>query len=319
MVLKREPSFFYPEADTSLNHYYSYRSFLKKKFGKPVIKIPVNGGFSCPNRDGTKSTVGCLFCDNRSFSPVAHLLEKSPREQLVEAISRIRKVNVVFLPYLQPFSNTYGNVEALRSVYEPLLEVDRVIGLAIGTRPDCFSETVYSYLAELSKRTYLSIELGLQSSHDGTLAASNRGHTYKEFTEAVYSLSRLGIESVAHVMLGLPGETPEMMVTTAQRLAELPLTGVKIHQLMIITGTEYEALYKKNEIRLFSVDEYAEVLSAFLRHLRPDQHIHRIVANSTVENGLIAPEWSADKMGTLHTLQHYLNSHAVRQGEWFRS
>jgi len=281
------------------------------------MKIPVNGGFSCPNRDGTKSTTGCLFCDNRSFSPVALQPEKSPKEQFVEAMSRSRK-SAVFIPYLQPFSNTYGDVAVLRSVYEPLLEIDGVVGLAIGTRPDCFSEPVYTYLAELSTRTYLSIELGLQSSHDRTLVSCNRGHTFKEFTDAVFTLSSLGIESVAHVMLGLPGETPEMMVTTAQQLAELPLSGVKMHQLMIIAGTEYEALYRKNEIRLFSVEEYAEVLSTFLGHLRPDQHIHRIVANSTVENGLIAPDWSADKMGTLRKLQHYMNMHAVRQGEWYR-
>lgn len=284
-----------------------------------MIKIPVNGGFSCPNRDGTKSDTGCLFCDNRSFSPVAHQLEKSPREQLTEAISRTRRDNVLFLPYLQPFSNTYGDVDVLRSIYEPLIEVDGVVGLAIGTRPDCFSEQVYAYLTELSSRTYLSIELGLQSSHDRTLAACNRGHTFQEFADAVHALSSAGIETIAHVMLGLPGETREMILTTARLLADLPLTGVKIHQLMIIAGTEYEEMYKRNEIRLFTVDEYAEVLSAFLSYLRPDQHIHRIVANSTVENGLIAPDWSADKMETLLILQRYMSMHKVRQGRMYRS
>lgn len=281
------------------------------------MKIPVNGGFSCPNRDGTKSTTGCFFCDNRSFSPVAHQLEKPPEEQLREAISRTCRKNVAFLPYLQPFSNTYGPVEKLRAVYEPLLEVDGVIGLAVGTRPDCFAEPVITYLGELAIDNYLSIELGLQSAHNETLKVCNRGHSFEEFTVMVERLSRMRIETVAHVMLGLPGETSEMMIATARRLAQLPCSGVKIHQLMIIEGTEFEEMYRKNGIRLFSIEEYAEVLSEFLRCLRPDQHIHRIVANAAVENGLIAPMWSADKMGTLQQLQRYLAAHNVRQGEHY--
>jgi uncharacterized protein len=282
------------------------------------MKIPVNGGFSCPNRDGTKSTTGCFFCDNRSFSPVAHQLGKIPEEQLLDAISGIRRKNVAFLPYLQPFSNTYGSVEYLRSIYEPLLAVEGVIGLAVGTRPDCFPEPVFEYLGGLARTTYLSIELGLQSIHNKTLEACNRGHTFEEFIKVVERLSRMRIESVAHVMLGLPGETSEMMIATAKRLAQIPCSGVKIHQLMIIKGTEFEKKHIKNEVRLFSVEEYAEVLSEFLRYLRPDQHIHRIVANATVENGLIAPMWSADKMGTLQQLQRYMTVHNVWQGEHYQ-
>ncbi len=296
-------------------HYNTYRSYLKERFGKPVLKIPVNGGFSCPNRDGTKSTTGCLFCDNRSFSPVADRSAEPPLQQLRLIASRPGAAGKLLLPYLQPFSNTYGSAEELRSIYEPLLEVPDVIGLAVGTRPDCFSEETYRYLADLARRTYLSIELGLQSSHDTTLAQCNRGHTWDDFRNAVSRLSACGIETVAHVMLGLPGETPAMMYESAIRLASLPVNGIKIHQLMIVGGTEFADWYAAGKCSVFSLEAYAEVLCGFLERLRPDQHIHRIVADATKENGLIAPNWSADKTATLQCIRKYMDKHDIRQGK----
>jgi len=285
-----------------------------------VLKIPINGGFSCPNRDGVKSTVGCFFCDNRSFSPVADERILSPVEQLTSALSRRKAMGKPVLPYLQPFSNTYGTVETLKEVYEPLLHQSGVIGLAIGTRPDCFTEDIHRYLAELAERTYLSVELGLQSSHDGTLEVCNRGHTFDDFKKTLYRLSSDGIETVAHVMIGLPGETEAMMIQTAKRLAALPCTGVKIHQLMVIEGTEFAEWYKVRKLSVFTVEEYARLLAAFLTHLRPDQHIHRIVADATRENGLVAPLWSADKMAALSVINKYMDERGVRQGsEWILS
>lgn len=295
-------------------HYLSYRSVLKERFGKPVLKLPLNGGFSCPNRDGGKSTEGCFFCDNRSFSPAA-LHTVSALDQLKERIAKVRDPHrYCILPYLQPFSNTYGAPEVLRSVYEPLITVPGVIGLAIGTRPDCFSDEIYSYLAELATRTWITLELGLQSAHDTTLAACNRGHTFAAFESAVTTLAAAGIETVAHVMLGLPGETPVMMRQTAQALAELPCTGVKIHQLMIIGGTRYEALYRSGEVAVLTVEAYAELLMEFMSYLRPDQHIHRIMADASVANGLVAPLWSADKMGALQKIHATMDRCGFKQG-----
>ncbi|MBN1308427.1 MAG: TIGR01212 family radical SAM protein [Chitinispirillaceae bacterium] len=298
-------------------HYLSYRSVLKSRYGLPVLKVPVNAGFSCPNRDGTKSAAGCRFCDNRSFSPVALRQAASPAEQVHRALSRRRDRIGEVLPYLQPFSNTYGTVEELKRRYEPLLEVPGVIGLAVGTRPDCFTEEIFRYLAGLARRTYLSIEIGLQSAHDATLSLCNRGHTFADFSTAVTRLSSDTIETVAHVMLGLPGENAAMMLHTADRLAALPLTGVKIHQLMIIEGTEFAAWYRTGRLAVLSLDEYAKLLCGFLSHLRPDQQIHRIMADSTAEKGLVAPSWSADKTGSLQVIHRYMHEHATRQGSQY--
>lgn len=294
-------------------HYFNYSSYLKKRFGAPVARIPLNGGFSCPNRDGTKSTLGCAFCDNRAFSPVARGMVP-PLEQLMQSIARLKKRYNVYVAYLQPFSNTYGPVARLKEVYEPLLKVPGVVGMSLGTRPDCLEPDTYDYLGELASRTFLSVELGLQSSHGATLSLVNRGHTYDEFVRAVRQLSGLGIETVAHVMLGLPGETPTMMFETASRLAALPVRGVKIHQLMIIKATAMERLYAEGKAEAQTLSEYAPLLAGFLERLRPDQHIHRIMADSREENGLIAPLWSADKNGSLAFIQKYMDENGVVQG-----
>jgi radical SAM protein (TIGR01212 family) len=293
--------------------YNSYRTYLKNRFGGPVLKIPVNGGFSCPNRDGTKSIDGCTFCDNRSFSPVA-LSEWDVTRQVTDVISRVGKRFSLFIPYLQPFSNTYGSVERLRSVYEPLLKIPGVCGLAIGTRPDCISNEIYEYLSDISKRTYLSVELGLQSGDNGLLSACNRGHTVEEFSAAVEKLAELGIETVAHCMIGLPGETKEMMIATATLCARLPLHGVKIHQLMIIRDTALELMHSAGEVPVFSLLEYTKYLCAFLSILRPQQYIHRLMADSTPQNGLIAPLWSARKAQSLQFIAHYMDENNVVQG-----
>ncbi|MCX7727349.1 MAG: TIGR01212 family radical SAM protein, partial [Chitinispirillaceae bacterium] len=218
------------------------------------------------------------------------------------------------LPYLQPFSNTYGSVEMLKEVYEPLLSFPNVVGLAIGTRPDCFTEETYDYLYELSKKTYLSVELGLQTIHNSTLQLCNRGHTFEDFEKTVRRLSELGIECVAHVILGLPTETEEMMLETAKKISELPCAGVKIHQLMIIKGTEFEKWYLERRIKVFELDEYSKIVSMFISFLRPDQHIHRIMSDSNINRGLIAPLWSAEKNRAILKIYQYMKEHNITQG-----
>lgn len=300
--------------EPQVSRYNSYRRYLKSKFGKSVLKIPINGGFSCPNRDGVKSFLGCIFCDNRSFSPAAESKE-SLLLQLTSAINRSNGKYSAFLPYFQPFSNTYGSVERLKAAYEPMLSVADVIGLAVGTRPDCFTDDTFCYLEDLAERTYLSIELGLQSSHDLTLERLNRGHTFLDFCHAVEKLNRIGIETVAHVMLGLPGETKQMMIETAKKLALLPVSGVKIHQLMIIRGTELENSYNKGLVAPLTLQEYTEILCDFLSVLRPDQHIHRLMADSRTEFGLVAPAWSEHKLQSLSEINSYMERENVRQGD----
>jgi radical SAM protein (TIGR01212 family) len=294
-------------------HYHSYSTYLKNRFGVPVLKIPIHGGFSCPNRDGTLSGCGCSFCDNRAFSPAVDA-EVSPVRQLQSSINTAPGRFKAFIAYLQPFTNTYGSVERLAAVYEPLTQVRGVVGLSIGTRPDCIGDEVTACLADLSQRTYLTVELGLQSSYDHTLAAINRGHGYDAFIDAVRRLSARGIENVAHVMLGLPGENDAMMFKTAQRLAALPVQGVKFHQLMIIKGTRMEKLYTSGKVAPLTLESYAPLLCGCIERLRPDQHIHRIMADTRPERGLIAPDWSANKQHSLQFIQGYMDRHEVMQG-----
>jgi radical SAM protein (TIGR01212 family) len=259
-----------------------------------VAEIPVDAGFSCPNRDGTKGIGGCAFCDNRAFSPALNN-PLPPAEQVRAIINKCSHKYNLFLPYLQPFSNTYAPVGRLRTVYESLLAIKGVVGLAIGTRPDCFDEPTYEYLGELARKTYISAELGLQSGHDEILGQMNRGHTVKDFKDAVRRLDGLGAEPAAHVILGWPGETDEMAEETASMLAEMPVRGVKIHQLMVIKSTPLERMYRSGKLPELSLERYAGLLRKFVSRLRPDQCIHRVAAHSTTEQGLVAPMWSESR------------------------
>jgi radical SAM protein (TIGR01212 family) len=301
-----------------VQHYTSYSSFLKRRFGKPVAKIPVNGGFSCPNRDGTLSRSGCAFCDNNAFSPVAGAAADLSG-QVHSAIHRMSRHFTSFIVYAQPFSNTYGTVERLRAVYEPLVRINGVVGVSIGTRPDCFTEEIYAYLAGLSKRTFLTVEIGLQSSHDATLRAINRGHGFGAFVSAVKRLADLGVETAAHVILGLPGESAAMMFETADRLASLPVQGVKFHQLMVVKGTAMEQMYAEGGVTPLSIGEYSPVVCGCIERLRPNQCVHRIMADMRAGNGLIAPSWSADKQESIRYLHEYMETHRVEQGKQYVS
>jgi radical SAM protein (TIGR01212 family) len=300
-----------------LPHYLSYRSYLKKRFGTSVLKIPLNAGFSCPNRDGTISSDGCSFCDNRSFSPVA-ITTASIVDQLRFAMERDRRRHEAFIAYLQPFSNTYGTQKHLEEIYEPIIACPGVVGLAIGTRPDCFEKDVFDYLETVSKRTYLSVEIGLQSGSDATLTFNRRGHDVAAFTNAVHELSGRGIETVAHVMIGLPPDAfAADAIATAKLLSSLPVTGIKIHQLMIIRDTLMQQWYEKGEVAALPIETYADILCDFLSHVRPDQHIHRIMADSTEKCGLIAPLWSSieEKTKSIAYIHGVMDKKNLMQGE----
>jgi hypothetical protein len=300
-----------------VRHYNTYSAYLKKRFGTAVLKVPLNAGFSCPNRDGTKSSDGCAFCDNQAFSPAAK--SSGPLlEQFSSAIARAPRRYGRFIAYLQPFSNTYGTLERLKAAYEPLLALPGLAGLGIGTRPDCISDEAYAYLGECAKRTCLSVELGLQTSHDETLALINRGHTFAEFVSSVQRLSSLAIETVAHVIIGLPGETADRIFETADRLAGLPVHGVKIHQLMIVRGTVMEQWFNQGRASALTLEEYAPLLCGFLERLRPDQVVHRIMSDSKTENGLVAPLWSADKKSSIKFLHDYMDEQRIKQGSKFK-
>ena len=269
----------------------TFRRYLRERFGGRVLKVSLGAGFSCPNRDGTLGYGGCTFCDNRAFSPA--LIDSAPAvTRLRRTIDATRRRYRWYLPYLQPFSNTWGSVDALRGVYEPLLAMPGVIGLAIGTRPDCFLPGVHDYLAELAQRTFLVVEVGLQSAHNCTLEHLNRRHTVEQFVSCIRQLRTGGSYTVAHVMLGLPGEGEAEMMATARRLASLPVCGVKLHQTMVIAGTGLENEYRASLFEPLSLEQYRVLAGRFVSLLRPDQHLHRLYARSTIAQGLIAPLWS---------------------------
>lgn len=296
-----------------MNNNKTYNKYLKKRFGKSVLKIPLNGGFTCPNIDGTKSTGGCIYCDNVAFSPVASSTDPV-MEQLNKGITRAKHRFDLFVGYFQAFSNTYAPVKKLKELYEPVIAHPKVIGIAIGTRPDCFSENIYDYLSDINQRTYLSVEIGMQTIHNSTLKKINRHHIFEDSLKAINELSKRSIEIVVHVMLGLPGETQEMMLETAETVANLPVQGIKIHQLMVIKNTILEKqLFSENKIKSFSLDEYTELVGEFLSRLHPDQCIHRLMANSRIESGLVAPLWSADKRRSLQFIQDYLKENNIQQ------
>jgi uncharacterized protein len=298
-------------------NYNTYNNYLKKRFGKSVLKIPLNAGFTCPNIDGTKSKGGCIYCDNVAFSPVAASTDPVIT-QLEKGITRGKHRFALFIGYFQAYSNTFASVEKLKENYEPVIGFPDVVGIAIGTRPDCFSKDILDYLSEINERTYLSVEIGMQTTHNSTLKIINRHHSFEDSEKVFHDLSKRNIESVVHVMLGLPGETREMMMKTAEIVARLPVQGVKIHQLMIIKNTLLESKwYLNNKMHALSLEGYAELVGEFISRLRSDQIIHRLMADSRIESGLVAPLWSANKRNSLQFIQNYLKQGKIFQGKKF--
>lgn len=293
--------------------YNAYKYFLVEKFGEPVLKIPLNGGFTCPNIDGSKAYGGCTYCDNEAFSPVA-ISEENILHQLEKGMARATYRFNKFIAYFQPFSNTYAPVSKLKQLYEPVLAHPKIFGLALGTRPDCFTEETFAYMDELADRTFLSVELGMQTSHNKSLQHINRQHTAEDCYDVFQKLYSMGAENVVHVVLGLPGETREEMLETADVIADLPVHGVKIHQLMVIDKTVMAHQYGKGEVTTFDLNSYADVLSEFIMRLHPDQYVHRIIAECREDSGLIAPQWSLNKRHSLNLIHNFFEANHVRQG-----
>ncbi len=277
--------------------YRSYNQFLRQTFGGRVQKVSVDAGFTCPNVDGTVTTGGCTFCDNRSFSPSRRLARRAITAQIDHGIAQLRKryrrVDK-FLAYFQPATNTYAPVERLRAVYDEALQHPAVVGLAIGTRPDCVPDDVLDLLQAVAERTYLSVEYGLQTIHDRSLDWMNRGHHYDAFLDAVARSRHRGFEICAHVMLGLPGESPDDMLATAREIARLGLDAVKIHNLYAVRGTPLADQVARGEVRLIERDEYLRVLVEFLELLPPGVLVERISGDAPADY-FVGPAWCLDK------------------------
>lgn len=299
--------------------YRDYKSYLKEIFGCRVHKITVDAGMTCPNRDGTKGTGGCIYCNDRGSGTGQWSKGKTVRQQLEEAKPYLKKRFKAekFLAYFQSFSNTYASLEHLQRLYEEALSVKDIVGLTIGTRPDCISEEVLDYLSHLSRNHYISLEYGLQSAHNSTLKLINRGHTVETFVEALQETRKRNIPVCVHVIIGLPGETEEDMLDTARFLAKLDIQAVKIHLLYIIRGTILEKWYLEGKYHCLSREDYVRIVSRFLAILPPHVVIQRLTGDPHPEE-LVAPLWALEKHENLHAVISYMTKHGITQGSLFR-
>ncbi len=278
--------------------YFSYNHFLRQVFGGRVQKVSLDAGFTCPNVDGTVAVGGCVFCDNRSFSPSRRLPRVDIRSQLDEGIRRLKWRYDVdrFLAYFQPATNTYGPVETLRLLFERAMSHPRVVGLAIGTRPDCVPDDVLDLLEELAGRTYLSVEYGVQTIHDRSLDWMNRGHHHEASVDAIERSQNRGFEICAHVMLGLPGESHEDMLATAREVARLGVDAVKLHNLYVVKNTPLAEEFTAGKVELQSLPEYVATVVDFLELLPPECVVERITGEAPPDY-LLGPAWCLDKVG----------------------
>ena len=288
--------------------YRSLNQHYQEKFGCKVYKLSVDAGFTCPNRDGTLGTRGCIFCSGEGSGEFAEKTGSDIREQLERAKERVWKKirNGKFIAYFQAFTNTYGPVECLRKLYREAMEPEDIVGIAIGTRPDCLGEDVIALLAELNRIKPVSVELGLQTTHEPSVAYIRRGYENPVYFEAVRRLKAAGIEVVTHIILGLPGETPEIAAETTRQAVEAGTDGVKFHLLHVLRGTDLETEYRAGKFRCLSLEDYARWLSGCLAMVPERVVVHRITGDGA-KRDLVAPMWSADKKRVLNYLNTYLS------------
>lgn len=300
--------------------YNSISEELKRRFGCKVQRISVDAGFTCPNRDGTLSVDGCIFCGGHGSGSHGIRRDLDVASQLEDGKDvMIRKYRAEkFIAYFQAYSNTYAPVERLRYLFGQALTVPDVVGVIVATRPDCLPEDVLNYLAELHAQTYLWLEIGLQSIHDESLAFINRQHDFACFEDAVKRAKARDLRVCAHVILGLPGETRDETLAMAGELNRLGVDGVKLHLLHVMRGTKLAEMYERGAVRMLDRDEYAGLVCDFLELLDPRIMIHRLTGDGGHEN-LIAPLWSLKKFEILNLIDAELARRGARQGSRVKS
>ncbi|MCA9149611.1 MAG: TIGR01212 family radical SAM protein [Planctomycetales bacterium] len=295
--------------------YFAYNFFLRQLFGDRVQKVSVDAGFTCPNVDGTVAIGGCTFCDNRSFSPSRRLPRQSVADQIDEGIRRLKRRYVCdqFMAYFQPATNTYAPVERLRPLYLSALSHPQVVGLAIGTRPDCVPEPVLDLLAELSETTYLSVEYGMQTMHNASLDWMNRGHHHDAMIDAMERSRGRGFEICVHIILGLPGESHEQMLECAREVARLNVDSIKLHNLYAVKRTPLAEQVERGEVQLMGRDDYVRTLVDFLELLPPQMIVERISGDAPGDY-FVGPAWCLDKPAVLRAVQQEFERRDTYQG-----
>ena len=300
--------------------YNDYGTWLRQRFPYKVQKISVDAGFTCPNRDGRLGTGGCIYCNNDSFNPSYCQREKSVKQQLVEGKEFFRRKypEMRYMAYFQAFTNTYSTLDHLKSLYEEALDVEDVVGLVIGTRPDCIDDTLLDYLTQLARQTMVTLEYGIETANDDTLRLIRRGHDFQCVRDAVERTKGRGIVIGGHVILGLPGEDAEESVRQATIMSKLGLDVLKIHQMQIIRGTRLAQMYAENPFHLYSPEEYSELIVRYLEHLSEDMVVERFAPQSPKEM-LIAPKWGLKNYELTNLIVNKMKREGRRQGSLFVS
>ena len=292
--------------------YNDYGTWIREQFPFRVQKISVDAGFSCPNRDGKVGRGGCVFCDNRTFNPAYCEREKSITEQIIAGKEFFKRKypDMKYLAYFQAYSNTYADVETLKRRYEEALSVEDVVGIVIGTRPDCVPDDTLDYLDKLNRQTFMIVEYGIESANDETLRIINRGHSFECSADAVRRTADRGIITGGHVIIGLPGEGPEECLRQADIISSLPLNILKLHQMQVVKGTR---LAEMNPYIYNKVEDYIRLVAEYISRLRPDLILERFVSQSP-KGMVIAPSWGLKNHEFTNLLDNYLREHEITQG-----
>ena len=298
--------------------YYSLDSYIKETFGEKLYKISLDGGMTCPNRDGTLDTRGCIFCSAGGSGDFASDRRLSIKEQLAQGKQLVSKkyAGSGYIAYFQAYTNTYASVSYLENIFTEAMDDEGVKVLSIATRPDCLSPEILALLFRLNQRKPVWIEFGLQTIHETSAKFIRRGYTLDVFEKAVYDLKKIGVSVIVHTILYLPNETEDMMLETISYLNKLPINGIKLQLLHILKGTDLAHLYEKSPFHLPTMDEYFILLGKLLSHLRPDIVVHRLTGDGP-KSLLLAPLWTSNKRLVLNTMQKYLKDADIWQGKEF--
>ncbi|OGW48623.1 MAG: TIGR01212 family radical SAM protein [Nitrospirae bacterium GWC2_57_9] len=296
--------------------YRAFGQYMKDLYHAPVYKVNVDAGFTCPNRDGSIATGGCIYCNNDSFRPAACTSSLSLHQQIEKGIPYLRSRYGAekFIVYFQPFTNTYASVDILERLYREALNNPGVVGLAIGTRPDCIDRAKIALLERLAREAFILVEYGLQSVYDATLQFINRGHDYACFQEAVRLTAGTGVHVGAHLILGFPTETRDQMLAMAGEISRQPIEFLKIHQLQVVKGTALADHYEKAPFPTFTYEEYIAMLADFLELLSPDIILQRLFA-AAPDDILVAPVWNKTRSEVLRDLDAYMEQRGTHQGK----
>ncbi len=300
--------------------YNSFNQAIKKRFGCKIYKLALSGGMTCPTRDGTLGTRGCIFCSVKGSGDFA----AKPCEDIAKQIDNAKSLvaskakKAKYIAYFQDYTNTYAPVKRLRQLFTASIAPDDVVALSVATRPDCLPDEVIELLSELNRTKPVFVELGLQTIHEDTAEYIRRGYSLNVFDDAVKKLKDAGIEVVVHIIIGLPFETEEMIYETVRYLANLKIDGIKLQLLHVLEGTDLAEEYRQGKFDVLSMDKYIDILENCVRLLPPETVIHRLTGDGAKKD-LIAPMWSADKKNVLNTINKRFREDGVRQGELYRS